>query len=211
MQKIIVPPTAIPFIRLQRTHYGDVSDKEVIDLYTEEMEKDFTEIAPFLPLPLKDHFKWIDIGCGIGGINVLLYRKYKERKPSITLFDGPNIILKKKKPKIKYGFYDKDRFYNSFDQTVRIMEENNVSGFECSLPPIPEMFFDLVVSFWSWGFHYPIDYFAKTLFKHANENTAFITDLRKGKGQLEQIKKVFKKVKIISSVKKKDRVVFSGK
>lgn len=58
--------------------------KDIVRIYYKEISDEIRLISGHLPLRVDSI---LDIGCGIGGITVLLYQKYQAYKPRIYLLD----------------------------------------------------------------------------------------------------------------------------
>ncbi len=172
--------------------------------FNRDMTREYLEIRPHLP---RRAVAILDIGCGVGGIDVLLHRHYGT--PRLYLADRTETD-----DKVYYGFAERGAFYNSFEATRRLLVSNGVPepalrfrevGEECRLE-IPESL-DLVISLISWGFHYPVAVYADQVRALLRPGGRVILDVRKetdGKAQLETR---FARVTTISETRKKERVV----
>ena len=127
----------------------------------------------FLPRTCKNI---MDIGCGLGIINILL-NKFYNYKVSFYLLDRNRIDKK-----IKYGFSSNYESYNDLNETKRILLENNISESNLFLFDVEKDIqinskIDLVISLKSMGYHYPFETYLQLLGKCCNENTIFIFDV----------------------------------
>ena len=118
----------------------------------------------------------MDIGCGLGIINILLNKFYND-KISFYLLDKNRIDKK-----IKYGFSSNYESYNDLNETKRILLENNISENNLFLFDVEKNIqidskIDLVISLKSMGYHYPFETYLQLLLKCCNENTIFIFDV----------------------------------
>ena len=118
----------------------------------------------------------MDIGCGLGIINILLNKFYND-KISFYLLDKNRIDKK-----IKYGFSSDYESYNDLNETKRILLENNISESNLFLFDVEKDIqidskIDLVISLKSMGYHYPFETYLQLLLKCCNENTIFIFDV----------------------------------
>ena len=118
----------------------------------------------------------MDIGCGLGIINILLNKFYND-KISFYLLDKNRIDKK-----IKYGFSSNYESYNDLKETKRILLENNISENNLFLFDVEKDIqidskIDLVISLKSMGYHYPFETYLQLLKKCCNENTIFIFDV----------------------------------
>lgn len=172
--------------------------------FNRDMANEYAEIRPHLP---RRAVAILDIGCGVGGIDVLLHRHYGT--PRLHLVDRTQTS-----ERVYYGFEERGAFYNSLAATRRLLVDNRVPerdlrfhdvGEECRLS-IPEPV-DLVISLISWGFHYPVPVYADQVVALLRPGGRLILDVRKetdGKAQLEAR---FSRVTTISESRKKERVV----
>jgi SAM-dependent methyltransferase len=222
---IAVPDEALRFILLQRTQYhakgllfralGRLTrrspvavearwrGKEVRRAFNRDLAREYDELRPHLPAHAT---AILDIGCGVGGIDVLLHRHYG--RPRLHLADRTQTSRK-----VYYGFEEKGAFYNSFDATRRLLVGNGIPerdlflhevGEECRLDVHEPL--DLVVSLISWGFHYPVAVYADQVHALLRPGGRAILDVRKGTDGLEQLKSRFARVERVSETPKKERV-----
>ena len=187
----VIPTTAIPFIRLQRTEYGNA---DVTEAYAKDIKQEFESLKPHLPRRV---YCMADIGCGVAGIDAFLY-PYLE-KPDMYLVD-------KGKPSAKlfYGFHDEAAFYNDFDEMKKLLLVNNVE--ERHIHPIevgknnririlgP---LELVISLYSWGFHYPVATYVAKVADVLSTEGVLILDVRNGTGGEKDLQEHFAVVKEI--------------
>ena len=189
-----IPDSCVSWIKLQRSGYKNLK-KEFI----EDMVKEYQLMNPFLPEKCESI---LDIGCGIGGIDVLLDKHYNH--PKIYLFDS-NFTS----DKIVYGFSDKTSFYNDMLATKDMMILNNIKnyfflnikyGFE-HLEHI-----DLIISLLSCGYYYSVEKYLYQIDKSLSYNGTLIIDIRQGTKQIEKVKEYFPKIDIISTYNKSNRI-----
>lgn len=135
---MIIPPECLPYFRYQRT--GVRTD------YANILASEFDMIEPYLPESVNSI---VDIGCGMGGIDVYLHRKYPDAR--ITLIDGDG---HEAGIKPEYGFVDNYNTYNSRSATESLLHANGVHGFEWAEPEHIDA--DLIISLLAWGFHFPL-------------------------------------------------------
>ena len=146
---------------------------------------------------LPNHAKNImDIGCGLGIINILLNKFYND-KTSFYLLDKNRIDKK-----IKYGFSSNYESYNDLNETKRILLENNISENRLFLFDVEKEIsidakIDLVISLKSMGYHYPFETYLNLFKKNCNKNTTFIFDVSDGYFDENLFKKYFENIKIV--------------
>lgn len=134
--------------------------------YSEAVCEDFLFLAPYI----KDMKSIMDIGCGIGGIDVWIYKAYK---PQLYLVDSTEDVAP------KYGYREKGEYYNSLNATSNLMEANGVDTYtiiDSKKDDFPESV-DCVISTLSWCYHYPVqEYWDRVLEMNPKK---IIVDLRK--------------------------------
>ena len=147
----------------------------------------------FLPIKTKNI---LDIGCGLGIINIYLNKLFKN-KPSFYLLDK-NYIDKK----IKYGFSNDYEAYNELNQTEKILLDNDIKKENINLFNVDNKIeintkIDLVISLKSLGYHYPFEKYLKLFKQCCTEETIFIFDVSLGNFDKELFQNYFKNIKVI--------------
>ena len=165
-----------------------------IEKITEELFlKEFETFKHFLPNSVNNI---MDIGCGLGIINVYL-NNFFGKKPIFFLLDKNRIDKK-----IKYGFSSNYESYNDLNETKNILLENDIDSSSLYLFDVEKQFqinkkMDLVISLKSMGYHYPINTYIELFRNCCTKDTVFIYDI--GENQYDEIylKTVFDDIKII--------------
>jgi SAM-dependent methyltransferase len=196
--KLYTPNVCLPWIEKQRTGLGDFWDKIIV----QEWE------------PIKDAVNWdkvgavLDIGAGVGGIDVLLWHKCR---PILALMD-----YDKTADRLKYGMQASGEPYNSIKATVQMMKRNGVEGVEYYSPDNLEAFgahsYGLILSCLSWGYHYPIETYLYQA-KHAlNPSGAIIIDIRENTREQWRglVEANFNEWEVIARGNKREKVVMRG-
>ena len=138
----------------------------------------------------------MDIGCGLGIINIYL-NKFFEKKPIFFLLDKNRIDRK-----IKYGFSLNYESYNDLNETKNILLGNEIDSDCIYLFDVEKQFqinkkIDLVISLKSMGYHYPINSYIELLRNCCTKNTVFIYDIGENQYDENYLKTIFDDVKII--------------
>jgi hypothetical protein len=170
-------------------NYFQIQD---IEKRTEELfRREIEAIKDYLP---KNVENIMDIGCGLGIINIYLNQIYNNQ-PNFFLLDKNRIDKE-----IKYGFSSEYESYNDLNQTKSLLLNNNIN----SLHTIDvekdikiENKIDLVISLKSMGYHYPIDQYLKLFTTCCDNSTCFIFDVSEGYYNASLLKKYFDVVDII--------------
>lgn len=153
---INVPRECLPLLREHRTHYAG----DFVASYAEDLNKTFNSFRAMLPQADKpETIKILDIGCGMGGIDVLLSAHY-QNAAKIILLDKNGCS-----EKINAGFHARAEdfaHYHDFAAAISLLELNNVpretlKTVDITTEKFPQSKFNIVISLLSWGFHYPID------------------------------------------------------
>ncbi len=164
-------------------------EKSIDELFTKEIET----FKNFLPNEVNNV---MDIGCGLGIININL-NKYFTNKPNFFLLDKNRIDKK-----IKYGFgYDYES-YNDLNETKNILLENNIENKCIHLFDVEKQIqinekMDLIISLKSMGYHYPFEIYLELFKKCCTNSTIFIFDVSQGNFDENLFKSYFGSVEII--------------
>jgi len=155
--------------------------------YTENYQyykkENFTLLDQYLKNPPN---KILDIGCGLAWESRWLNEKYNSE---LWLLDGDDEVNKNKPEYSSDGSWhhtaDDFLFYYSL-QTLKTeldkLDTKNYHLLNCNNFTIPENIkFDLITSWVSCGFHYPINTYRDLIKKHSHDDTIVVMDIRKRK------------------------------
>ena len=165
-----------------------------IEKITEELFlKEFETFKHFLPNSVNNI---MDIGCGLGIINVYL-NNFFGKKPIFFLLDKNRIDKK-----IKYGFSSNYESYNDLNETKNILLENDIDSSSLYLFDVEKKFqinkkMDLVISLKSMGYHYPINTYIELFRNCCTKDTVFIYDIGDNQYDENYLETIFDNVKII--------------
>lgn len=130
----------------------------------------------------------LDIGCGFAYESRFFA---KEHGTEIYLIDGnPDI---KKKRDVVFGSVDTFAFYNTLEDIRKELDKDNIKYTLIdvnNLEQLKNKKFDVICSWKSCGFHYPIDTYKDLCIKHSHKNTKLLFDIRKGNEKGCEIVKV---------------------
>jgi|688.fasta_scaffold276093_3 SAM-dependent methyltransferase len=177
------------------------TNEEFNSSLTTMMLKDYDMICNHLP---KNVDNILDIGCGLGLIDIALYHHY-EKNVNLYLLDKTNSISKDTSIR---GFNKDYVFYNSMDATKETLSDNgvnidNINSYEVSDTSINELNqykFDLIVSLLSCGWHYSIQTYIDLIKNTLTEDGVLILDIRHNTDQLDFIQQHFDLVATIINV-----------
>lgn len=165
----------------------ETSSNEQINLaLTNMMLKDYNMIKEYLPSKVNNV---LDIGCGLGLIDIALYHHYN-KNANLHLLDKTNSITKDTSVR---GFNKEYIFYNSMDATKDTLssngvDTNNILLYEADDNSVKELnknSFDLILSLLSCGWHYSIETYVDLIKNTLSDNGILILDIRHNTGQLE--------------------------
>ena len=165
-----------------------------LEKITEELFlKELNTFKNFLPNSVNTI---MDIGCGLGIINIYL-NEFFEKKPVFFLLDKNKVDRK-----ITYGFSSNYESYNDLNETKHILLENNIDTSCMYLFDVEKQFvitkkMDLVISLKSMGYHYPINTYIELFRNCCTKNTVFIYDIGENQYDENYLKTIFDDVKII--------------
>lgn len=174
------------------------------EAYERDLWATYQEMRPHLPANCS---RILDVGSGLGGIDVLLYRHY-EGMTGITLLDGlrdPPVMRK-----------HAETFSNA-EVARDFLRMNDISGHQVwTADPAGDNFlvggplYDLVVSFGSWCFHYAPNVYIERVLEASHPGTVFILDVRRDKGEwISQLLKRFREVRSLRVSNKFARGVYA--
>ena len=172
--------------------------RAVASRYSRMIHRDFEMIRPHLPT---DASHILDIGCGIAGLDVVMFRHYRHSPGlKITLLDrtDPHTIP-------RYGFLRGMEFYNALEVSSAVLRRNGVpAGAFRALDAaaggaFPQGPLDLVVSLASWGFHYPLSTYLEPVHRALAPGGRLILDVRRDQGQEQELADKFADLECIDS------------
>lgn len=173
-----------------------------------DIRNDFAQIESYLPK--KPAVSVLDIGCGIGGIHPLINTAYKGQV-FFTMYDKTQV-----EDRIWYDFTKAGAFYNDLSKTKAFLVDNGIDSAqietqEATEHPTFSRKYDLITSFISWGWHYPLSTYWTEMMTALADDGVLIVDVRKDQGGKEFIETQFTHVKSIDTNKRGERIVAWGK
>ena len=222
MNSLLIPRRALPLIVFQRTEYlekrlhllGRVVRRlpilhrffvylksilyaaEVRELFTRDMRAEFDAIRPFLPSTAS---AILDIGSGVGGVDVFLGEYYKN-EVDIYLLDKTAVDRR-----VFYKFESRGSFYNDMSLAQELLVQNGMPRERIHLQEATddnrilfEARFDVVLSLISWGFHYPVGTYLPAVYSALKPGGVLLLDVRAGTDGEKEIERVFGNCEIIS-------------
>ena len=134
--------------------------------------KDFKRLENYITKDIKN---WLDIGCGLGYINIPIFKKLSTG--NIYLLDKSKIETHKRITQFgstkNFGFYNNLEFTKEFlmlngipDEKINLITPDSINNIDKKL--------DLIISLLSWGFHYPFDTYSDSVYNLLNDSGIII-------------------------------------
>lgn len=164
--------------------------------YREKLADTFFMIEKHLPATCDLS---LDIGSGLGGINILLCQHYAEKLgkvPRIHLLDGDG------SPQVRQHRLP----FNDISLALNFLSRHGVRQVSFSTPQrfVEVGCFDLVISFAAWGFHIPVNEYLSYVLNHIHEDTILVVDARRPRA-VQEFREHFQ-IEVIYYGKKYDRL-----
>lgn len=175
-QPILVTDDAFPYLRIQKGSVPAELERSVWeDRYRRSVMEDFRQMRPYLPRVCN---RILDIGGGMGGIDILLSRHWLDRhlrtQPEVTIVDGMG-----DPPEMKLH---RETFSNAAVANGFLA----ANGVEKPTFMPPSEFnkrshgtFDLIISLGAWCFHIPPAAYLDDVRRACRPGTVLILDVRK--------------------------------
>lgn len=143
--------------------------------YTQRVREEAEQLRPWL-VPVE---RFLDIGCGLGLIDVLIAEITGAR--SVHMMDG----VGDQKERVM-GYNDGTKAWADVGVGARLVAENTPAKVTAHVAdPTLTVRVDLIVSFKSWGHHYSIHQYLPLAQRSLKPGGRVIVDLRNGKGGRE--------------------------
>jgi SAM-dependent methyltransferase len=197
---MIIEKDHFKYLLIQRGEVSDAHKKGFDawrDAYLESLDAIMASIASALP---DECASVLDVGSGLGGIDVLLAHRYPDlHVHTLDGLDDPPVVSSHSKP------------FNDARVTRDFLRKNGVLR-HTHFPPHTQDFgtkFDLVVSFAAWGFHIlPGDYLPQVK-ASLNKNATVVLDVRHTRRDwLEEFVRAFGRPEVLDRGKKHVRLAW---
>ena len=155
-------------------------DHEIENKVERLFESEFNLISQYLPKNLNNI---LDVGCGLGVIDIFLNRFYKKNL-NFYLLDKNKIDKK-----IKYGFSEDYESYNVLEETKNLLLNNDLNESSINIIDVDKKIeikqkIDFVISLKSMGYHYPFENYLKLFSNCCTKQTIFIFDISDNQNHL---------------------------
>jgi len=180
-----------------RNSLDDLSEKYATDLRAE-----YETMRPHLPATVDSI---LDIGCGLGGIDVYLDRHY-DRTPRLSLLDRDTVS------DIYYRYEQTAAAYNSLALTEKLARVNGIDADRLRTVDVDEAgyprdeTFDLIVSLLSWGYHYPLETYLDDVTETLAPGGTVILDVRKRTDGRATLSEAFDSLSVVEETGKRARI-----
>lgn len=205
---IKVNPTAFKYLRLQKGKLEPLARfmDQWLRSYRDALMADYLGIRPHLPALQEPTIgQVLDVGSGLGGIDILLHRHYRSSIVPVLL-DGW-------KDEARMDLHRKT--YNDMDVAERFHRDNGVIpvvGVDANVRPIMPLSYPafLVISLGSWCFHYAPELYLEYVLANSTPDATVIVDVRKDKPEWHAaMDKAFRLKAVIHGAAKFDRCVYA--
>ncbi len=198
------------YLHIQR---GEVSDaysgtdpfKNWKKAYELSLQRIFDSIRPVLPARCG---RLVDVGSGLGGIDVLLAQHYEEvggQQPVVCLVDGVDDA-----PKVDWHF----KTFSNQERALDFLKGNGVK-FPCYFSPQnwpKDAKADLITSFAAYCFHIPAGDYIEEIKRSSHKDTVLIIECRKTRRDwLEVLVRAFGRPQVLHTTEKMVRCAFNAK
>jgi len=167
--------------------------------YKQKLLETYRNIEPWLP-PLSAPVS-LDVGCGMGGINILLAQHYG-LEFTIALLDGeddpPEMHLHRET-------------FSNYEVASRFLIRNGVRN-GCNANRTSGLVLDVVTSFGAWCFHLPPSLYLPWILERTRPSSRFILEVRSDKPEWrEELDDRLNFVALIHEGRKWNRIVYDCK
>lgn len=201
---LIVEDSHFQYLRLQKGKLHDIANdrQRWLNAYRADLESTYQEIRPFLPASC---WAMLDIGSGLGGIDVLVSRHYGDQ-PYVNLLDGED-----DPPEMRLHRETFNDMKVARDFQVKNGVRSDRFGYLTTRASFIAKPYDLVMSFGSWCFHYEPDLYLPLLLGGGglHSDSIIITDVRNDRADYDaQMFRALSCVAVIRRSAKFTRAVF---
>lgn len=152
----------------------------------------------------------LELGCGLGRMSVYINSQLQDDSIHYILADSTQYL---EEP--NHGWEPKGGFYNDLSLTKRFADDNGMTNFETfnlittNITTLKNI--DLVMSFFSVGFHYSIESYLNDLLDITTDDCVMIFGIRRGIYTEEDFEYYFDNIEIITNEKltKEDILILS--
>jgi hypothetical protein len=213
-QDFKISPEAFAYLRVQQGKLSHLANNRGLwdKAYRAALDQDFQLIRPYLPKMGNGLHFFLDVGSGLGGIDILIKRHYtalsEDCYPIAVLLDGAfDPPRMDRHAKTFNNMMIADYFHKGQGSSpISAIDANDPERLWLLSSPA-----ELVISIQSWCFHYPPDTYLDFVRANLSEGARLILDVRKDKDDWrEQLMSAFRWRGAIHVSDKFDRMVFDA-
>lgn len=163
-------------------------------LYASDVLQDLDSLLPALR---QSDRRFLDIGCGVAGIDAALFRLLERpAEARFFLFDRSTID-----PLLHYGFGANASYYNSLGIAELMLTSNGVDPSQITFLTAPDTSelakaapVDLALSLYAWGYHFPVESYLNDCWDVLVSGGRLVIDIRSGTDGLARLQSKFRQV-----------------
>lgn len=204
MKDLIIPDSVYPYLRVQKGEINHIEDRAEFEAaYNKGLQELFNVMLPYIPKKIKSS---LDIGSGMGGIDILLNLHFEQDVYLLDAKQTDPVCEKHDKP------------FNSFKESLNFFHAND-SDFSGYFDANNEKTrsqqkrkFDLILSVGSYCFHYSPEVYLDFVKASCHKDTVLIFDVRnRHTDWLEILRENFTEIAVILESEKFTKRVFKAK
>lgn len=167
----------------------------IITEYLKVMRQEAEMLKKFIDFSNK---KILSVGCGMGGLEVEIYKKFNS--PYFDIIEKDYISKK-----VKYGWdAENTEAYNNLNLLALFLNNNGISKdlfniYNSDTDKLPIKKYDIIISLFSLDYHYDFNIYYEYFKKISDNKTFIIFDTIR----VDYFKNIFKHVNVIQSNEKK--------
>lgn len=206
--RLRVEDAAFAYLRIQKGNLDELSGNRAAwhKAYEEGLQRQFESFRDYLPEKCE---RFLDVGSGLGGIDILINRHYESaaQTPALTLLDGESDVPKMNLHRETFNDMRVAREFQRINGGVPRERFHYWTPFTAGAGDGVARY-DLVVSFGSWCFHYAPAVYLSQLRRWLKPGAVAVFDVRVNKPEWEkQLLEVFEPVAIVRRQLKYRRAV----
>lgn len=206
----VIPPRGYPYLVAQKGKlHGLREDRRAWEAaYSEAILATYNSIRPYLPSQCR---ALLDVGSGLGGIDIVLARHY-DHAARVWLLDGVEerpFVERHSKPFSDMGVAREYLALNGVRLAGYFAPDLTLTQLESGEVPISTDAFDLVVSFGAWCFHFAPEVYLAFVLSRLAPGGRVIVDVRRDKADWRRtLDRKLRFVDVASSSVKFERLVY---
>lgn len=202
---ICINERPLRYLMHQQGQFWDLKDKkdEWYRAYANELQKTVMQITRCTPRPPRTV---LDIGCGLGVVDMLLMRSYNTQCVLIDGEDGDGVAHKYDQPYGSRAVVSEFMADNEIDPSLWQYHNPEQLDEDRAFPV-----FEAVFSFRSYCFHYAPETYLAFVQKHVAHGSTLILDVRRNDRWRERLNAIWSDNHVLESYEKVDRICYNVK